>query len=234
MRKFTALMFSMALLVVTVACGDNTSPLSPTPAPAPAPAPAPDPVPAPAPAPAPTPAPDPAPVPTPTPAPMPDPAPAPAPTPAPTPDPGPTPPVVTGFTADTDSPAERSYSLELAKVEGDEVFVYLKGNGFGAGANGLKGVRVLLNYDASVVSLQAFARGSYLPGTYVVSQPGPGQVRVHVDGDAPASGTGIIVRLRFKKLNGGTTRVEYGSAEALNGAGQNVLAASHAGTLGVN
>ena len=230
MRKFTALMFPMALLVVTVACCDSKSPISPSPAPASAPAPTPDPAPTPTPAPAP----DPAPAPTPAPAPAPTPAPTPDPAPAPTPDPGPTPPIVTGFTPDTASPADRSYSLEQAKVEGDEVFVYLKANGFGNGADGVKGVRVLLNYDASVVSLQAFARGSHLPGTYVVSQPGPGQVRIHVDGDAPAGGTGIIVRLRFQKVSGGTTRVEFGSAEALNGSGQNVLAATHAGTLGVH
>jgi hypothetical protein len=230
MRKFTALMFPMALLVVTVACGDSKSPISPTPAPAPAPAPAPDPAPAPNPTPDPTPTPTPPP---PPPAPTPDPGPAPTPSPAPTPDPGPTPPLVTGFVADTDGPADRSYSLELAKVEGDEVFVYLKGNGFGSGNDGLKNVRVTLNYDPSVVALQAFARGSYLPGTYVVTQPGSGRVRVHVDGDSAASGTGIIVRLRFLKIASGSTRIEYESAEALNGTGGNILSTTHAGTLTV-
>jgi hypothetical protein len=140
---------------------------------------------------------------------------------------------VTGFTADTANPTDRSYSLELAKVEGDEVFVYLKGNGFGSGADSLKGVRVTLNFDPSVVALQAFARGSYLPGTYVVSQPGSGRVRIHVDGDSPASGTGIIVRLRFLKVASGSTRIDYESAEALNSAGGNVLSTTHAGTLTV-
>ena len=81
--------------------------------------------------------------------------------------------------------------------------------------------------------MQAFARGSCLPGTYVATQPGSGRVRIHVDGDNAASGTGIIVRLRFLKVSSGSTRIEYESAEALNGTGANVLAATHGGVLAV-
>ena len=233
MRKFTALVLPMALLVVTVACGDSKSPVSPTPAPVPAPAPAPNPDPKP------TPTPTPAPAPAPTPAPTPDPGPTPPPPPAPAPDPGPTPPPVdqSGFTADTMSPSARSYSLELAGVEGDDVLVNLKGNDFGSGFNDkLAYVRAVLTYDRNVVQMVSFKRGDWITGSYSVSAPAANQVRVRVDAASSAdwqSGSGVIVRLRFRKLNAGTSRLDFLSAIAYNGGYNDQLAGTHGGTLTV-
>ena len=231
MRKFTALVLPIALLVVTVACGDSKSPVSPTPAPVPSPAPSPDPTPTPTPTPAPTP--------TPTPAPTPDPGPTPPPPPAPAPDPGPTPPAVdqSGFTADTMSPSARSYSLELAGVEGDDVLVNVKANDFGSGfSEKLAYVRAVLTYDRNVVQMVSFKRGDWLTGSYTVSEPAANQVRIRVDAASTSdwqSGSGVILRLRFRKIASGTSRVDFMSAIAYNGGYNDVLAATHGGVLTV-
>jgi hypothetical protein len=229
MRKFTALMLPMALLVVTVACGDSKSPVSPTPTPAPAPAPAPTPAPTP----------DPVPAPAPAPTPTPDPGPTPPPLPAPAPDPGPTPPPVgqSGFTADTMNPSARSYSLELDSVEGDDVLVSLKANDFGGTFDDkLAYVRAVLTYDRSVVQMVSFKRGDWIAGSYAVTEPADNQIRVRVDAATSndwKTGSGVIVRLRFRKLAPGTSRVDFMSAIAYNGGYNDVLAATHGGMLAV-
>ena len=143
----------------------------------------------------------------------------------------------TGFTADTLNPSARSYSLELAGVEGDDVLVNLKANDFGGTFNEkLAYVRAVLTYDRSVVQMVSFKRGDWIAGSYSVTEPADNQIRVRVDATTAndwQTGSGVIVRLRFRKLNPGTSRLDFLSAIAYNGGYNDVLAATHGGTLAV-
>jgi hypothetical protein len=231
MRKITALSIPMALLVVTIACGDAKSPTSPsaTPTPAPAPAPSPDPAPAPAPSPKPVPAP----TPTPTPDPTPD--------PAPTPDPTPTPPPPVGdaitFTADGQAGA-RSFSLEYSATEGDDLLVTLRANDFGPDfENLLAYVRATISYDPAKVEAVSFKRGDWLNGSYKVTKPSSNQVKIRVDaatGDDWKSGSGEILRLRFRKKVSGSSRLDFVDGIAYNGGYDNRLAGMSGGTINAN
>jgi hypothetical protein len=224
MRKITALSIPMALLVVTIACGDAKSPTSPsaTPSPAPAPAPSPDPAPAPAPAPSPTPTPD------------------PTPTPTPDPTPTPTPPPVGDaitFTADGHAGA-RSFSLEYAATEGDDLLVTLKANDFGPDfENLLAYVRATISYDPAKVEAVSFKRGDWLNGSYKVTKPSSNQVKIRVDaatGDDWKSGSGDILRLRFRKKVSGSSRLDFVEGIAYNGGYDNRLGGMSGGTINAN
>jgi hypothetical protein len=227
MRKITALSIPMALLVVTIACGDAKSPTSPSATPSPAPAPAPSPDPAPAPSPSPTPTPDPTPTPPPT------------PTPDPTPTPTPPPPVgdAITFTADGHAGA-RSFSLEYAATEGDDVLVTLRANDFGPDfENLLAYVRATISYDPAKVEAVSFKRGDWLNGSYTVTKPGSNQVKIRVDaatGDDWKSGSGDVLRLRFRKKVSGSSRLDFVEGIAYNGGYDNRLVGTSGGTINAN
>jgi hypothetical protein len=227
MTKITALSIPMALLVVTIACGDAKSPTSPSATPSPTPAPAPSPDPAPAPAPSPTPTPDPTPTPTPT------------PTPDPTPTPTPPPPVgdAITFTADGHAGA-RSFSLEYAATEGDDVLVTLRANDFGPDfENLLAYVRSTISYDPAKVEAVSFKRGDWLNGSYTVTKPSSNQVKIRVDaatGDDWKSGSGDVLRLRFRKKVSGSSRLDFVEGIAYNGGYSDRLAWMSGGTINAN
>jgi hypothetical protein len=218
MTKFTALSLPMALLVVTVACGDHKSPTGPTPAPAPSQDPAP------------------APTPTPTPAPTPDPAPAPTPDPTPTPTPPPVGEAIT-FTADG-SVGPRSYSLEYAGTEGNDVLVTLRAHDFGPGSSDLLAyVRATISYDPNKVEAVSFKSGSWLAGSYKVSNANHNQVKIRVDAASAndwKSGSGDILRLRFRKKVSGPSRLDFVEGIAYNGGYTDRLAGKSGGTINAN
>jgi hypothetical protein len=230
MRKITALVIPTALLLVAIGCSDAKSPTSPsaTPAPAPAPAPSPDPAPAPAPTPTPTPTPDPTPTPTPT--------PTPDPTPTPTPTP---PPVGDGFSFAADAPVgPRSFSLEYDGTEGNELFVVLKANDFGPGSEDLLAyIRATISYDPAKVEAVSFKRADWITGDYKVTKPAANQIKIRVDaanGDQWKSGSGEILRLRFRKKTAGSSRLDFVEGKAYNGGYSDRLAGMAGGTINAN
>lgn len=236
--KGLVIIASIIALGVTAACGENKSPVAPAPLPQPgvnqpAPTPAPSPKP---PTPTPTPAPDPAPAPTPDPAPAPTPDPAPAP--APTPAPAPAPQAGLAFTADAPNPPSRSYSLQPAGTEGNDLFVTLNASDFGQDAVNM--VRATIQYDPSVAKLVSFSSaGSWMEAfghqaTFKVTKSGSNLIKITVDmqsSSAGGSGSGTILRLRFRKVGSGSSRLEFTDAKAYDAGFNNSLQATHGGTL---
>jgi hypothetical protein len=232
--KSSAIAASLLALVVTIACGDNKSPIQPTAAPTgdqgPAPAPNPTPTPTPTPEPAPSPAP------------TPEPAPSPAPTPAPSPAPTPTPDAPMVFTPDAASPASHSFSLQPADTTGDDLYVALYANDFGGvnGVNTINMVRATISYDPSVVELVSFSSAeSWLESfgygaSFSVSKSGGNLIKVRVDSKDSfdgASGSGRILRLRFRRIAAGSSRLEFVEAHAYGASYNDNLQATHGGTL---
>lgn len=220
--KATVFVASLAALMITAACGENRQPAAPSPVSNPT-EPAPNP-----------PAPNP-PTPTPTPpAPTPNP-PTPTPNPpAPTPTPGE--PLV--FTPDAATPASRSYSLQPAgMVEGD-LYVALHATDFGADA--LNMVRATITYDPSVVTPVSYASGdSWMRGfghevTFKLTKSGSNMIKVSADmqsASAGASGSGMILKIRFRRVGAGSSRLEFTDAKAYDAGYNNSLQATHGGTL---
>ena len=220
--KATVIVASVLALMITAACGENRQPSAPSPVSNPAPN---DPAPNP-------PSPNP-PAPTPNP-----PAPTPNP-PAPTPNPpAPTPGEPIVFTPDTVSPESRSYSLQPAgTVEGD-FYVALHATDFGQDAVNM--VRATITYDPAVVSVVSYASGdSWMRGfghdvTFKVTKSGSNMVKVSADmasASAGASGSGMIVKIRFRKVGSGSSRLEFADAKAYDAGYNNSLQATHGGTL---
>jgi hypothetical protein len=234
--KGLVIIASIITLGVTAACGNDKSPVAPAPLPqpgmnqpAPTPAPTPAPPPNPAPSPTPTPAPDPAPAPTP------DPAPAPAPTPAPAPQAG------LAFTADAPNPPSRSYSLQPAGTEGDDLLVTLDARDFGQDAVNM--VRATIQYDPSVAKLVSFSSaGSWMEAfghqaKFQVSGSAGNLIKIKVDMNSTstgASGSGQVLRLRFRKISTGSMRLEFLEGQAYDAGYNNSLQSTHGGTLSSN
>jgi hypothetical protein len=232
--KGLVIIASIIALGVTAACGENKSPVAPAPLPRPGvnqPAPTPAPSPTPAPTPTPTPAPDPAPAPTP------DPAPAPAPTPAP----APAPQAGLAFTADAPNPPSRSYSLQPAGTQGDDLFVTLNASDFGQDAVNM--VRATIQYDPSVAKLVSFSSaGSWMEAfghqaKFQVSASGGNLIKIKVDINSTssgASGSGQVLRLRFQKVSTGSVRLEFLEGHAYDAGYNDSLQSTHGGTLSSN
>lgn len=218
---------SIVALIVTVACGESRPPVSPSPVTNPGPTePSPNP-PTPTPNP-PTPTPNP---PTPTPNP-------PAPTPNPPTPPAPTPGEPLAFTPDAASPGSRSYSLQPAGMIDGDIYVALNGTGFGPDAVNM--VRATISYDPAVVTPVSFSSaGSWMEAfgyqsTFKVTKSGSNLVKVSVDMHSTstgASGSGTIVRLRFRKVGSGSSRLDFTDANAYDSGFNNSLQSTHGGTL---
>jgi hypothetical protein len=237
--KALGLIASIAVLVVATACGDSKSPLTPTPSPAPPPGPS-EPAP-----PAPNPTPGPAPAPTPTPTPTPAPTPTPTPTPAPTPAPAPSPDAAFAFSADTAAPASHSFSLQPAgDADGGDLYVSLYANDFGGtnGVNTINMVRANITFDPGVVKLVSFSSAnSWMESfghqaAFQVSVSGGNLIKIRVDSNDSfdgASGSGQVLRLRFRKVSSGSSRLEFAEAHAYGASFNDNLQATHGGTLTV-
>ena len=223
-RTLVSSLSALALLA-TVACGDSNAPVT---APSPSTPPA-----STDPAPSPSPSPSPAPTPTPTPAPAP-------PTPTPTPPPGPE--QAFAFTADTTSPSSHSYSLQAAgDADGGDIWVGLYANDFGGinGVNTINMVRANITFDPSVVQLISFSSAdSWMEtlgyqATFSVTKSG-NLIKIKVDSNDSfdgASGSGRILRLRFRKLTSGTSRLDFAEAKAYGASYNDNLQGTHGGSL---
>ena len=234
---------SILTLVVTMACGNSRSPVMPTPSPATPSGPsAPAPEPTPVPTPTPTPTPEPTPAPTPTPTPTPEPTPAPTPTPTPTPAPTPGPEASFAFTPDSTSPASHSFSLQPAgEADGGDLYVALYANDFG-GTNGvhtINKVRADISFDPAVVTLVSFSStDSWMESfgyqaTFQVTKSG-NVIKIRVDSNNSfdgASGSGRVLRLRFRKVASGSSRLDFAEAHAYASSYNDNLQATHGGTL---
>lgn len=163
------------------------------------------------------------------------------PAPAPTPDPSAT----LVFTPDTTTPASHSLSLQPAeKADNDDLYVFLYAHDFGGinGVNTINMVRATITFDPSVVTLVSFSsRDSWMESfghqaTFSVSKSGGNQIKIRVDSNDSfdgASGSGPILRLRFRKVASGASRLEMIDGKAYGASFNDNLQAMHGGTLTV-
>jgi hypothetical protein len=140
---------------------------------------------------------------------------------------------------DTSSPAQRSFSLQPAgEASGGDLYVALHANDFGADAVNM--VRANISFDPAVVTLASFSSaGSWMEAfghqaTFKVTKSGSNLIRITVDmqsSSAGGSGSGTILRLRFRKVGSGSSRLEFTDAKAYDAGFNNSLQATHGGTL---
>jgi hypothetical protein len=146
------------------------------------------------------------------------------------------------FTPDTTSPASRSFSLQPADMNGDDIYVGLYANDFGGtnGVNTINMVRATISYDPSVVELVSFSSAdSWMESfgyqaKFSVSKSGGNLIKVRVDSNDSfdgASGSGRILRLRFRKVAAGSSRLEFVEGHAYGASFNDNLQATHGGTL---
>lgn len=143
------------------------------------------------------------------------------------------------FTADTTSPGSRSYSLQAAQMVDDDLYVTLYATNFGADSVNM--VRATISYDPAVVSPTTFSsKDSWMESfgyqaTFQVTKSGGNLIKVRVDSNGPssagASGSGGILRLRFKKVAAGSSRLEITEGQAYDGGFNSSLQAMHGGTI---
>ena len=142
------------------------------------------------------------------------------------------------FTPDAASPGTRSYSLQSAEMNGDDIYVGLEATDFGRDAVNM--VRATISYDPAVVSLVSFSSAdSWMDAfgyksTFSVGKSGANLIKVRVDmpsTSAGASGSGRILRLRFRKVAAGSSRLEFVEGQAYDSGYNNSLASGHGGTL---
>lgn len=220
--KASIVLASLFAAFVTVACSDSPSPAAPSPTPAPSPSEPAPPSPNP---PAPTP-------PTPTPGPS---------TPTPTPPPAPTPPPSSdpmSFVADAPSPSARSFSLQAAEMVEGDLYVTLYAQDFGADTVNM--VRATISYDPAVVNPVSFSsKDSWMESfgyqaAFQVTKSGGNLIKVRVDlntSSGGASGSGGILRLRFRKIAPGSTRLEFTEGHAYDAGFNESLQAMYGGTI---
>ena len=127
------------------------------------------------------------------------------------------------------------YSLEYTGTEGNDLFVTLRANDFGPDL--LAYVRATISYDPSKVEAVSFKRGDWLVGDYKVTNSGANLVKVRVDAassDGWKTGSGDVLRLRFRKKVAGTSRLDFVEAIAYDGGYNDRLAGTSGGTINAN
>lgn len=146
------------------------------------------------------------------------------------------------FTADASAPASHSYSLQPAEMVDDDLYVTLYAHDFG-GVNGnetINMVRATISYDPAVVSLVSFSSAnSWMESfghqaTFQVTKSGSNLIKVRVDSKDSfdgASGSGPILRLRFRKVAPGSSRLEFTEGKAYAASFNDNLQAMHGGTI---
>ena len=146
------------------------------------------------------------------------------------------------FTADTTSPAARSFSLQPAEMVEDDLYVTLYAKDFGGtnGVNTINMVRATISYDPAVVNPVSFSsKDSWMESfgaqaTFQVTKSGGNLIKVRVDSNDSfdgASGSGGILRLRFKKVGAGSSRLEITEGHAYGASFHDNLQAMHGGTI---
>ena len=142
------------------------------------------------------------------------------------------------FTPDTTAPGSRSYSLASAGMIDGDIYVALNGNEFAADAVNM--VRATISYDPAVVTPVTFSSSNSwmeafgVQSTFKVTKSGSNLIKVSVDmhhTSTGASGSGTILRIRFRKVGSGTTRLDFTDANAYDSGFNNSLQSTHGGTL---
>jgi hypothetical protein len=129
-------------------------------------------------------------------------------------------------------------------MNGDDLYVSLYANDFGGtnGVNTINMVRANITFDPNVVQLVSFtSRDSWMESfgseaTFTVTKSGANLIRIRVDshsGFNGASGSGIVLRLRFRKVSTGNARLDFVEGQAYGASYHNNLQAMHGGTLTV-
>ena len=144
-----------------------------------------------------------------------------------------------GISFDGDaSVGPRSYSLEFGGTEGEDLFVVLKANDFGPDFNDLLAyIRATISYDPNKVEAVSFKRSGWLTGDYKVTKPTENTVKIRVDAansDNWKSGSGEILRLRFRKKVSGSSRLDFVEGIAYNGGYTDRLGGMSGGTINAN
>jgi hypothetical protein len=125
-------------------------------------------------------------------------------------------------------------------MNGDDLYVTLHANDFGPDSVNM--VRANISFDPSVVDLVSFGSGdSWMrsfgyDATFSVGTSGGNLIKIRVDAKDTfrgASGSGQILRLRFRKVGAGSSRLEFTEAKAMDGGYNDHLQATHGGTLTV-
>jgi hypothetical protein len=122
------------------------------------------------------------------------------------------------------------------------VFLYAHDFGGTNGVNTINMVRATITFDPSVVSLVSFSsKDSWMESfgyqaTFSVTKSGLNQIKIRVDSNDSfdgASGSGPILRLRFRKVAAGASRLEMIDGKAYGASFHDNLQAMHGGTLTV-
>ena len=144
------------------------------------------------------------------------------------------------FTPDTTSPGSRSFSLQPADMNEDDIYVGLHAKDFGADAVNM--ARATISFDPAVVTLVSFSSAdSWMSSfgyqtTFSVSKSGANLIKIRVDSQSSfngASGSGIILRLRFRKVRAGNARLDFTEGHAYGASYNDNLQAMYGGTLNV-
>jgi hypothetical protein len=127
-------------------------------------------------------------------------------------------------------------------MNGDDIYVSLYANDFGGteGVNTINMVRANISFDPSVIALVSFSSAdSWLESfgygaTFSVGTSGGNLIKVRVDSKSAyygASGSGRVLRLRFRKVAAGTSRLDFVEAHAYGGSYNDNLQTTHGGTI---
>lgn len=146
------------------------------------------------------------------------------------------------FTADAPSPASHSFSLQAAEMVDDDLYVTLYAHDFGGtnGVNTINMVRATISYDPAIVTAVSFSsKDSWMESTghqatFQVTKSGGNLIKVRVDSNDSfdgASGSGAILRLRFRKVAAGSSRLEFTEGHAYGASFNDNLQVMHGGTI---
>jgi len=98
-------------------------------------------------------------------------------------------------------------------------------------------VRATISYDPNTVEAVSFKRSGWLTGDYKVTKPRGNTVKIRVDAanaDNWKSGSGEILRLRFRKKVAGSSRLDFVEGIAYNGGYTDRLGGMSGGTINAN
>jgi hypothetical protein len=137
------------------------------------------------------------------------------------------------------SPGAQSFSLQAADVaDNGDIYVGLHGHNF-PGDNIVNMVRANITFDPAVVQLVSYSSAdSWLEANgyeadFSVTRSG-NVLKIRVDtrsASAGASGSGRILRLRFRKVASGSSRLDFIEAHAYDAGFNEWLKGTHGGTL---
>jgi hypothetical protein len=147
------------------------------------------------------------------------------------------------FTPDTTAPSSHSFSLQPAgDADSGDIWVALVATDFGGtnGVNTINMVRANISFDPTVVTLVSFSSAnSWMESaghaaSFQVTKSAANLIKIRVDSTDSfdgASGSGPILRLRFRKVSSGTSRLEFAEAHAYGASFNDNLQTTHGGAI---